>query len=291
MTGQLDLDYRRLERLALRYRGGLIGTSSGKRLTNKHGTSLEFADYRPYLPGDDIRRVDWSLFGRSRRLYTKLNRSEVDATVNFLLDGSRSMDWGEPNKGIWAKKLTLALSYLSLRAYDRVAVGLGPKEVSAWLPPVHGRAAFGRVLSFLKNQDFAREGDLNYLLASFRPILRPLQLTVIISDFLSPGGFQEGITQLLRRRQQLLIFHLASPDELEPDFRGPVTLTDVETGQKKDVDVDPLLVHRYQQVVQEHVGQVRDFCRQREIPYFLVNTQDEPVDFLLTHGGKIFRTV
>ncbi|MTI95267.1 MAG: DUF58 domain-containing protein [Firmicutes bacterium] len=290
MTWTFDLDLKRLDRLALRYKGGLVGHSSGKRLTNKYGTAMEFADYRPYLPGDDVRRIDWSLYGRSRRLYTKLNRSEVDATVNVLIDGSRSMDWGEYDKGRRALELALALGYLSIKAYDRVAVGIGPKELSQYLPPVHGKGAFSRLLSFLSAREFDREGDLNSLCLSFARQLKPLQLTVLISDFLSPGGWQRGLEKLVNSRQQLLLFHVFSPDELEPEYRGPVSLVDSETGSKKEVDVDPLVLRGYRDAFARHSEQIADFCRQRGINYFRYDCSENPVDFLLTIASTVLNS-
>ena len=151
----LELDYYRLDRLALKFRDGISGMQSGKRLTSKYGSSLEFADYRPYLPGDDPRRIDWLLFGRSRRLYTRLNRSEVDHR-QFLVDNSKSMNWGEPDKagGPW---LVLALS--------PEPAGPGPHRHRVWRQgagellsrPCTGRG-LPRVLHFLQSRSFSGEG-------------------------------------------------------------------------------------------------------------------------------------
>lgn len=289
MAFKLSPEIHRLDRVILRFRAGLAGHGSGKRLTARHGASLEFADYRPYLPGDDPRRIDWALYGRSRRLYTRLNRSEVDATVNFLVDGSGSMGWGDPHKGRRALELVLCLAYVSLQAYDRVAVGVGALEPSRYLPPLHGKGSFPRVLHFLEEQDFGHEGDLNALLLSFYRLLAPRQMTVVLSDFLSPPGFREGLKRLLAARQDVLLFHLASPDELEPDHRGPVALVDAETGRKKEVEIDPFLLRRYRESVARHAGEIREFCRLRGIGYFYYNTRQNPVDFLLANAPLLFR--
>lgn len=286
----LDLDYRRLDRLLLKFRGGLMGESSGRRLTNKYGSSLEFADYRPYLPGDDIRRVDWALFGRSRRLYTRLNRSEVDATVNLLVDGSASMDWGEHNKGRRTLELALALAYISIRCYDRVAVGVGQKELGSYLPPTYGRGAFARIREFVSRQQFGREGNLNDLLRSFGRVLRPLQLTVVLSDFLSPGGYQQGLRELLGRRQQVLVVQVISPDERDPGFRGPLTLVDAETGAKKDLELDGLVLGEYRRTVAAYGEEIRDFCRVNGIDYLCFDVGRDPVDFLLANAAAILST-
>ncbi|HOB86185.1 MAG TPA: DUF58 domain-containing protein [Bacillota bacterium] len=285
----LELDYYRLDRLALKFRDGISGMQSGKRLTSKYGSSLEFADYRPYLPGDDPRRIDWLLFGRSRRLYTRLNRSEVDATVNFLVDNSKSMNWGEPDKGRRALELVLALSYLSLRALDRIAIGFGAKELESYLPPLHGKGAFPRVLHFLQSRSFSGEGDLNLLLLSFHRNLRPQQMAVVVSDFLSPGGYQEGLRRLLFARQEILVLHVACPEELEPEQRGPLTLVDVETGRKKDLEMNPWLLQRYRRTLESYCREIESFCRQRGINYLFYNSRQDPVDFLLEKAHLLFK--
>lgn len=287
--GPLDLDLERLDRLILRSKGGLAGSSSGKRLTNKYGTSLEFADYRPYLPGDDVRRIDWSLYGRSRRLYTRLNRSEMDATVHIVIDGSASMDWGAYDKGRRSLALALALGYISIRAYDRVALALGTRAVGSFLPPVHGRAALPRIIHFLENQEFGRQGDLNSLLFSLRPLLRPHQFTVVISDFLSP--WFSGLESLLFARQQVLVFHVTSPDEDEPDWRGALTLVDSESGAKQDVDLDQFTLSAYRQACALHRSEIQDFCHSRGMALHTYDVSRDPVDFLASIAPAILKSV
>jgi uncharacterized protein (DUF58 family) len=289
MALPFDLDLERLDRLILKNKGGLTGSSSGKRLTNKYGSSLEFADYRPYLPGDDIRRIDWSLYGRSRRLYTRLNRGELDATVNIVVDGSASMDWGEHSKGYRSLGLALALGYISIQAYDRVTLAVGTKDVDSFLPPVHGRAALPRLIQFLEGQHFGHAGDLSTLLLSLGRLLRPQQLTAVISDFLSP--WQRGLESLLSARQEVLAFHVISPDELEPDWRGAITLVDSETGAKKDVDLDQFTLAAYREGVGQHVAEIHDFCRSRGIAYFQYSPADNPVDFLAGIAPAILKPV
>jgi len=289
MALPFDLDLERLDRLILKNKGGLAGSISGKRLTNKYGTSLEFADYRPYLPGDDIRRIDWSLYGRSHRLYTRLNRSELDATVNIVVDGSASMDWGEHQKGYRSLGLALALGYISIRAYDRVSLAVGTKDVNNYLPPVHGRAALPRIIQFLEQQRFGQEGDLDSMLFSCRRLLRPNQVTVVISDFLS--ACKAGLESLLSARQQVLVFHVTSPDELDPDWRGALTLVDSETGAKQDVELDQFSLAAYRESARLHRGQIQDFCRSRGMVWHEYNTQANPAHFLAAIASAIFKPV
>lgn len=287
--GPFYLDLARLDRLILRNKGGLTGAGSGKRLSNKFGTSLEFADYRPYLPGDDIRRVDWAMYGRSRKLFTRLNRSELDATVNIIVDGSASMAWGGWSKGQRSLALALALGYISIRSYDRVTLAMGTKEVDTFLPPVHGRAALPRIIAFLERQEFGHPGDLDSLLLSLKRIIRPHQFTVVVSDFLC--NWRQGLESLIFARQQVLVFYISSPEEMKPTWRGPLTLVDSETGSKKDVDADPFTLAAYQQAEDEHRAEIREFCRSRDIGYFEYNVAVDPIDFLTSIARLIFKTV
>ncbi len=283
-----DLDLARLDRLMLRHKGGLTGTDSGKRLSNKFGASLEFADYRPYLPGDDIRRLDWAVYGRSRRLFTRLNRSELDATVNIVVDGSASMAWGDWAKGRRSLALAFALAYISIRSYDRVALAVGAKEVGSYLPPVHGQAALARIQEFLAGQEFGRAGNLSDLLLSLKKNLRPNQFTVVISDFLSE--WQPGLESIVLARQQVLAFFVESPDEAEPQWRGALTLVDSETGGEKDVDLDQFTLAAYRETREEHRREIADYCRSRGIGFHLYSAAADPVDFLAAIAPAIFRT-
>lgn len=283
-----DLDLARLDRLILMHKGGLSGLGSGKRLSNKFGASLEFADYRPYLPGDDIRRLDWALYGRSRRLYTRLNRSELDATVNLVIDGSASMAWGDWEKGRRSLALAFALGYISLRAYDRVAVAMGTNDLGRYLPPVHGLAALPRLTHFLEGQEFGRTGNLSAQLLSLKKVLRPNQFTVVISDFLS--DWKRGLESLFFTRQQILVFPVVSPDEIQPQWRGALSLVDSETGGKRDVDLDQFTLAAYQEVRAEHFDEIFAFCRNYGLSCLEYNVSKQPVDFLASIASSIFKS-
>ncbi|SHJ68131.1 Protein of unknown function DUF58 [Anaerobranca californiensis DSM 14826] len=287
MAWQFNLDYQRLNTLSLLFRGGLTGMSSGKRLTNKYGSSLEFADYRPYLPGDDIRRIDWSLYGRSQRIYTKLHRSEIDARINIFIDASKSMDFGDPHKGYKALELALAISYISLKALDRVGVYLGRKDLYRHLNPVYGGNAYSKVLKFLEESSFAGEGDLNTFIAKGKSLLKPKGVAVVLSDFLCPHGFKEGFNTLLSFEQDILVFHIASPEEIEPMLKGGVKLVDSETGKTKELDLDYWSFKKYKESFLKHQREIEDFCSRRNITYSFVNTKESLYQTLYSLRGRI----
>ncbi len=286
MKWQFEIDYEKLNQLALILRGGITGNNSGKRLTNKYGSSLEFADFRQYQPGDDIRRIDWSLYGRSSRLYTKLNRSEVDATLNVIIDGSKSMDFGIPHKGLRSMEIALSLCYMSLRAYDRVSVALGVKGIDNYLAPVYGERAYGKVLKFMETLTFENQGDLNSCLRSLKKFLRPKQVTLVFSDFLNEGGYQEGLNQLAQIQQDVWVFHVASPEEANPDFRGGLKLVDSESGKTKSIDLDYWTLNSYKETFKAHCDEIKGFCENRKFKYIYVDTTHNSLEII--HGLKSY---
>ncbi|QNO16123.1 DUF58 domain-containing protein [Alkalicella caledoniensis] len=280
MGWNFALDYSKLNQLALAFKGGITGNNSGKRLTNKYGASLEFADFRQYIPGDDVRRIDWSLYGRSQRLYTKLNRSEVDATINIVVDGSKSMDYGNPHKGLRAMELALSFAYISLKAYDRVSVAVGVKGLENYLAPVHGIQSYNKILRFMENLEFNGTGNLNGSLNSLKKVLKPKQVTLVFSDFLDEEGYQQGINKLIEMKQDVWVFQMASPEEIDPDFKGGLKLLDSETGKAKDVDMDYWTVGAYKEAFNEHSNSIKEFCTNRGINYVFVNSQQNSLEVL-----------
>ena len=143
---------RKLERLALLSRRAMAGQLQGERRSPKRGQSVEFADFRPYAPGDDFRRIDWNAYARLERFFIKLFVKEEDLTVHLLVDTSRSMDWGEPNKLWYAARAAGALGYVALAGLDRVtvtAMGNGGKDGSSFFPPRRGKQQAMSLFGFL----------------------------------------------------------------------------------------------------------------------------------------------
>src|SRR5687767_6311277 len=153
--------YERLDRLGLVSRRRLIGFGKGDRRSARHGTSLEFVDYRPYTSGDDPRQVDWNIYGRSGSLFVKLFEEEEVLTVHLLLDTSRSMDWGSSNKLQFARRVTAALGYISLVGATRLQVTSLAQGVEASFGPAWGRRQMGGLLSFLESAEGKGETDLD----------------------------------------------------------------------------------------------------------------------------------
>ncbi|MBN2503624.1 MAG: DUF58 domain-containing protein [Anaerolineales bacterium] len=263
--------------IATKVRAGVL---KGERRSTKRGTSIEFADYRDYVPGDDLRRLDWNVYARLDRPFIKLLEEEEDLAVHVLLDASRSMEWGEDglNKFTYARQLTAALSTIALATGDRLTVKvLRATDRNLQFGPARGQHNLMRLLEYLQAQEAAGQTDLNQALRNYAlTALRP-GLAVLISDMFSPNGYEDGFTQLLSRGYEVILIHLLSPDELDPPLAGDLQLVDVETGATQDVSLDGAIRRGYRQRLQTWQGEIQAYCNRRGIHY-LQRSTDIPWD-------------
>jgi uncharacterized protein (DUF58 family) len=259
--------YERLERLALVSRRRLLGFGKGDRRSVRHGSSLEFMDYRPYTSGDDPRQVDWNIYSRSGELFVKLFEEEELLTVHLLLDTSRSMDWGSSNKLLFARRLTAALGYISLVGQTRLLVTRLSAGVDRTFGPSWGRRQMPALVNFL---DEAAEGkgesDLDAALASYTQRLREPGLAILISDLLTPH-FEMGLRRLLDRRFEVAVLHVLAPEEVEPPMSGDLTLIDRESGVEVPITLNQEAVERYRRRFVDWTNAIEGFCGRHQITY------------------------
>ena len=229
---------RQLERLLLLMRSPVRGGLKGGRRSVKRGQSVEFADYRDYSLGDDLRQLDWNVYARLEKLFVKLFVEEEDVTVTFLVDASASMAAGRPPKLLFAKRAAAALGYIGLASEDRVAVSVLDGRGARRQPSLRGS---GRVFRLLANLSAIAptDGPTDLLAAARRA---GAQLTgrgviVLISDLLDPNA-DRVIRELAATSAELIVLHVLSPDELDPKLEGDVRLVDSETGDGVDVTID-----------------------------------------------------
>jgi len=278
---------RKLDQLSLVARHVRAGQAAGERRSTKRGSSVEFADYRDYVRGDDLRRVDWNIYARLERPFVKLFEEEEDLAVHILLDGSGSMDWGsesanqrigETNKWLYARRLAASLGYVALTSGDRLTVtNLQPPTSNLQFGPVRGRGHVLRLFDWLENLGAEGVTDLNaalraYALSGGRP-----GLVVLISDLFSPVGHIEGVTALASRGHEVALIHTLSPDEVEPPPGGAVRLVDVETADPQEVTIDGGMRALYGRRLAAWRDEIRAACRTRTAHYLPVET-DTPFD-------------
>ena len=256
------------------------GAIKGERRSTKRGTSIEFADYRNYSPGDDLRRLDWNVYARLDRPYIKLLEDEEDLAVHVLLDNSASMDWpndpGAPedaNKLLYSRRLAAGLSYIALGTNDRLTITTlsGGIEGDSF-GPVRGR---GQSIGMLRFAHAVRPGgitDLNTALKNYTVRARRPGLCFVITDMFSPAGYLDGFNALLGRGYELVVIHVLSPDEIEPPMAGDLRLIDVETGTAQEVSLDSTMRGMYMERVEAWREGIRAECSRRGIHYLSITT-------------------
>ncbi len=279
---------RRLERLTLVSRRRLIGQGQGDRRSLRKGSSLEFADYRHYVEGDDPARVDWNIFSRTDTLFVRLYEEEEVLNVHLLVDASRSMDWGEPSKLRYARRVAAALGYIALNASNRLFVW--PLQASAnSYGPVWGRGRAAAMLNFVEEFKPAQATtpvvvgtpsnlpDLDQSLSTFTN--RGGGLVVLFSDLLSPT-WEKALARLAGRSSEVVVMHTLSPEELRPSLGGDVRLIDRESGAAVSVTLNNDAIRLYSQRLAEWQRTIESFCARHGMAYVPADTA-VPIETLL----------
>ena len=248
------------------------GAMKGERRSIKRGTSIEFADYRNYTPGDDLRRLDWNVYARLERPYIKLLEDEEDLAVHVILDASASMAWpkeGETdhNKLLYAKRLVAGLGYIALVNNDRTMFASVNDAGIGYFGPSRGRAQTVSMLRYVHDVKARGVTDLNLVLKDYALRAGRPGLCIIVSDMFSPSGFLDGINTLLSKGHELVILHTLSPDEVTPPLAGDLRLIDVETEQPQEVSVDETMREIYARRLEAWQTEIRNECARREVTY------------------------
>jgi uncharacterized protein (DUF58 family) len=263
---------RQLERLGVLMKQPVRGGLKGGRRSVKRGQSVEFADYRDYALGDDLRQLDWNVYARLEKLFVKLFIEEEDVTITFLLDASPSMAFGRPQKLLFAKRAAAALGYIGLASEDRVAVA----ALSGRMARRHGGLrGSGRVLRLLANLSTIQLADgPTDLVASARhaaAMVTGRGVIVLISDLLDPGA-DRVIRELAATGSELIVLHALSPDELDPMLEGDLKLVDSETGEGIDVTVDLATLDDYKTRLAAWQEGFADLAAKRRASYVPLST-------------------
>ena len=263
----------KLDQLSLVSRKIFAGKMRGERLSKRKGDSVEFADYRNYVVGDDLRFLDWNIYARLDRLFLKLFLQEEDLHVSLLFDVSKSMDWGEPNKGLYTRRIAAAIAYIGLVNFDRVSLYAYSNGLQYELTGVRGRRLMFKVVDFLRRVDYPGPSNLSAACKQFA-IRHPQQgIVLVLSDFFEKGGYEEGLRFLLARRYDLYALQVLSPEEIDPMLAGDLRLTDVEDDDVAEVTISRALINRYKRNLEAYCGGLREFCSRRGISYLFTGTE------------------
>ncbi|MCA9304611.1 MAG: DUF58 domain-containing protein [Phycisphaerales bacterium] len=281
----------RVSHLDVSSRKLFAGKLKGERRSKKRGESVEFADHRPYAIGDDLRHIDWNIYGRLDRFFMKLFMEEEDLSLHIVIDASASADCGTPNKFFYMQQVAMTMGYIGLVNLNRVAVtavGMrdelvipgGEKSIAGNIRDLRGRR---------RTQDLARflcsiqpEDSTDFTAAAKRIAMnrRGKGVMIVLSDFFMKEGYETGLRLLVGRGYDVFAIQVLSPQEVEPDIAGDLMLRDIEDGDHAEVTISAPLLKKYKQNLAAYCQQLRDYCARREITALTVQT-DTPVDTLL----------
>jgi uncharacterized protein (DUF58 family) len=267
---------RRLERLVVLVRRPVRGGLKGGRRSAKQGQSIEFADYRDYSLGDDLRQLDWNIYARLEKLFVKLFIEEEDLTVAVLVDGSASMAHGTPDKLVFAKRAAAALGYVALAAEDRVVLASLAGRTARRRAALRGSGRAFRLLAELSA--IAPAPGPTDLVAACRHALAQVSgrgVLVLVSDLLDPGA-EQALRDLAGTGSEVIVLHVLAPDELAPTLEGDLRLVDAETGATVDVTLDLAARERYAARVEAWRGELAALAAKRRIAYVPL-TSDVPL--------------
>ncbi|MCO4772059.1 MAG: DUF58 domain-containing protein [Deltaproteobacteria bacterium] len=268
----------RLEKLALRSRSRAAGARQGGHASRRRGQSLEFADHREYVPGDDIRHLDWHLYARLDALFVKLFEAREDRTVQVVLDRSASM---AGSKWEAARHAAAAVSWASLCSLDRVQLFVADRGLRAEGRPARGRGAIHRIFRYLQGTGTAGGTDL-LTVSKGLPPARAGAITVLISDLWDPAGVDQSLARLAHRGGELHVLHVVDRRELDPShLSGDLTLVDSETGAELAVTVDRTMRQDLRAAAEEYFATIDDLCRRRGIGLFRLDAADPVEDRLI----------
>jgi len=269
-----------LERLELISRKIFRGRMKGERRSKRKGQSVEFADFRSYVPGDDLRFIDWNTYARLDRLFLKMFLEEEDLHFFALIDASASMDFGHPTKLHYAKQLAAALGFIGLTRADRVRIETLGQSVRRPGPVLRGRHSLHRMIDWLDSispgeKISLAEGVKNFCLRnSGKGIL------VLITDLMDKQGYESALRYLLAQQMDVYVIQTLSVEEIEPEIVGDLRLVDCEDGDEAEITVSSPLLARYKKTVEAFVDGARTFCNRRGMSYLLARN-DVPVDQLV----------
>lgn len=280
-----DAFFSRLETCALNLRSDLSGFFGGKHLVKTYGQTVEFADYREYMLGDDIRRIDWNLYSRFEKYFLKLFTDERQMHTQIFLDCSASMGKVHPGKAAYAIAAAAALGFLSVHNTDKVSFKL-MKEDRAEDPygVLVGKKAFFRAIASLEQTEFDGEADIAAAVTGCETGTRD-GLTVIISDFLTDSNWKKAVDYLQYKNRQVLLLQVLMPEELDPSYSGNVNLMDAEATDPFDsrnmrLKITSGMLAAYDEALRDFLADMKSFCSSRDTGYITVNSK-EPIERVL----------
>src|SRR5438874_6989833 len=263
----------RLEQLELVSRKIFQGRMKGERRSPRKGQSVEFADFRNYVVGDDLRFLDWNLYARLDKLFLRLFMEEEDLHFYLLIDNSLSMGFGSPTKLHYAKQVAAALGFIGLVNLDRVVVEAFNDRLTQTMPAARGRRSLWRLLDFLGKVEAAGPSNLAQALRTFSLKSSGKGIVVVLSDFMDKGGYEDALRYLVARQMDVYVIQILSQEEIEPEIVGDLRLVDVEDDDVAEITVNGPLLKRYKQNLEAYRAGLYEFCTRRGVACLFTSNQ------------------
>jgi uncharacterized protein (DUF58 family) len=266
----------KLEQMELVSRKIFRGRMKGERRSRRKGQSVEFADFRNYVAGDDLRFVDWNLYARLDKLFLKLFLEEEDLHFYTLIDVSKSMQFGTPTKLHYAKQLAASLGYIGLCRSDRVKIEPLDGSTQNTAPVFRGRKSLWPMMKYLEGISANNGGagvSLAYAVRSFCLRNSGKGILLLITDLMDKSGYEAALKYLVAQQMDVYLIHVLSQEEIDPDISGDLRLVDCEDEDVAEVSVSQRLIDRYRETLAGFIEQARDFSSKRGIVYTMTSTE------------------
>jgi uncharacterized protein (DUF58 family) len=262
----------RLDQLDLVSRKLLAGKMKGERRSKRKGQSVEFADFRNYSIGDDLRFIDWNIYARLEKLLLKLFLEEEDLSLYILLDTSKSCDFGQPNKAFYIKQVAAALAYIGLVNYNRVTLAAMSNTVVADTGSLRGRTKVAQMIDFISKLQPDGSSDLAAACKRFALANRRKGVCVVLSDFFDKSGYENALRYVAGGNYERFCVQALSPQEIEPDLQGDLKLKDIEDNDEAEVSITAPLIKQYKSNLNAYCLGLKDYVTRRGGTYLFTST-------------------
>ncbi|MCA9286053.1 MAG: DUF58 domain-containing protein [Phycisphaerales bacterium] len=276
----------KLDQLDVVSRKIFAGKLQGERRSKRRGMSVEFADYRHYVHGDDLRFVDWNIYARLDRLFLKLFLEEEDLSLLLGIDASASMDYGSPNKFVFCQRLAMALGYIGLANHNRVTLFTFGGEGLQRLSNLRGRRRTQEMGAWLLQRQPGGATGFDDAMRTIALSRQGKGVMVVLSDFLYKEGYEKGLRYVSGGGYDTFCLQVLSPEEVDPGnhgLSGDLRLTDMEDEDVAEVTVTPGLLKKYRENLNAYCGTLRDYCVRRDMTHATVDSGTDMDTLLLEY--------
>jgi uncharacterized protein (DUF58 family) len=274
----------RITPLGLRAQKVVEGSISGLHRSPLHGVSVEFADYREYTPGDDLKRIDWRAYARSNKFQIKRYEEESNLRATIVLDASASMTYGNRNndgsmtKFDYAATLSASMASLLIKQRDAVGLAVFDEQERSWLRPAATSSQLMKIINTLESTRPDRKTELSHVMKKVAGQIKARGLIMIISDLLTDlDSFYDGLGRLQHQGNEILIFQILDSDEIDLPFKNSVLFRDIEGGKSaEELFAEPWAFRKaYKQAMETFIGEVRSRCHYAGINHLMLRTSDD----------------